>query len=73
MGEKQVAENTLSEALAHLVRQGDTGEIRRFLYEVRLLDYTMKHEVRMSGAHMAKDCLGKVCEPFPTFEVWDAS
>jgi hypothetical protein len=62
----------LSDALAQLVRDGDKGDIRNFLYQLQLLDYNLAHSVRMSGAHMADACLGKDCEPFPTFEVWDA-
>jgi len=65
-------ESPLEAALAHLIRQGDNGEIRNFLYQIQLLDYNRKHDVRMSGAHLAPSCAGVVCVPFPTFEVWDA-
>jgi hypothetical protein len=65
------AESPLSEALAQLVRQGDMGEVRRFLYLLRQAEYIMAHDVRQSGAHMAPGCLTLTCAAFPTFEEWD--
>jgi hypothetical protein len=56
--------DVFGQALKHFLEKGDMDSIRKLTREYALLEYNRKHDVRMSGAHMAPGCLGKECPPF---------